>query len=486
MNIGKELFNKKISLDNIGLYNKTVLSFFFMFVIPILLTSYLVFFAPRIITDKDKLLAHSRIIIIWMTVVGIFGYLLMRRVIKRLIMIIKQVESLSSTDKDGKIDAVRNDELKHLSEYFNKIKAVLESKVKELQYSRSLTRELFQRMGHAMTSNEKLDALLNIIVHGMKKVLDARSSFVALYGSDGKLHLKAYAGGQGGLSDNMVLSDIKGVIGQVIKSSNPVVAKKNATDPSEDLIHYGTNIACVPILIKGKMGGVLVATDKRDTQTIDPEDVFLLENVAGQIAICVENLELSKNIEETYYNTLIMLARIVEARDPYSAGHLERVSSYVQMLADRIGVDEETKKILMDGALLHDLGKVGIEDTILKKKGALTPQEYETMKQHAIIGENILKPLRSMSKLSTLVRHHHELCDGSGYPDKLKGEEISLAARILTIVDIYDASTTNRPYRNAMSQEEAIKMIRSYAADNKLDPKLVEVFIQLITENKKT
>ncbi|MBI5124227.1 MAG: HD-GYP domain-containing protein [Candidatus Omnitrophica bacterium] len=253
---------------------------------------------------------------------------------------------------------------------------------------------------------------------------------------------------------------------------------------TEEIIYYETNIVCVPILVKNRIKGVLGAADKAGAQTIDPEDVFLLENVAGQIAICVENMELNKNIEETYYNTLVMLARIVEARDPYSAGHLERVSTYVRMVAEKLDIDEETKKILMDGALLHDLGKVGIEDTILKKKEMLTPEEYEIMKQHSVIGENILKPLRSMSKLSSMVRHHHELYDGTGYPDGLKGEEIPLAARILTIVDIYDAITTDRSYKKAMSGGEAIKTIRAYAG-NKLDPKLAQIFIGLMTENNK-
>ncbi|MCX5666216.1 MAG: HD-GYP domain-containing protein [Candidatus Omnitrophica bacterium] len=193
-------------------------------------------------------------------------------------------------------------------------------------------------------------------------------------------------------------------------------------------------------------------------------------------------LELSRSIEKTYYDTLVMLARIVEAKDTYSAGHLERVSSYVQMIAKKLGLEEEAERMLMGGALLHDLGKVGIEDAILKKKGQLTPQEYEIVKQHSVIGENILKPLHSMSKLSILVRHHHEFYDGTGYPDGLKGEEIPLAARILTVVDIYDALITDRSYRKALSHDEGIKMLRKYAG-NKLDPKLVEMFIGLITNN---
>ncbi len=481
--ISRELFNKQISLDDLSLFSKMGLAFFLAFIIPMLLTLYLIFAAPHIVTDKNGLLTQARVIVILMNICGLFGFFAIRRIIKKTVMIIKKAQCMSLESVGERIEVTWNDELKDLAHSFNRIKASLETKIKELQYSRSLTRELFQRMGHAMTSSQKMDALLNIIVHGMKKVLETESSFISLYDNDGKLYLKAYAGNQKNLSDNMRLSDNKGAIGRVIKNSSPVTIKRNSAEDAGDEgeIRYEANIVCVPVVVKNKIKGVLGVADKSDVQSIDPEDVFLLENVAGQIAICVENLELNKSIEETYYNTLVMLARIVEAKDVCSAGHLERVSRYIQMIVEKMDIDEETKSILMDGALLHDLGKVGIEDAILKKNGALTPGEYETMKQHSIIGENILKPLRSMSKLSALVRHHHELYDGTGYPDGLKGENIPLAARILTIADIYDAITTDRPYRKALSKEEAIKTIKSYAG-NKLDPKIVEIFIEVITK----
>ena len=192
----------------------------------------------------------------------------------------------------------------------------------------------------------------------------------------------------------------------------------------------------------------------------------------------IRNFELNKDIEGSYYETLVSLARVIEAKDQYTKHHLDKVAAYVEMMAERLKLDEESKKILKGGAMLHDLGKVGISDSILKKDDKFTPEEYEVMKQHSIIGENILKPLRSMEKLSTLVRHHHEFYDGSGYPDGLKGEEIPILSRILTIADIYEALVTERPYKKAVTKEEALAMIKSYAG-NKLDPKLVDIFVAL-------
>jgi putative nucleotidyltransferase with HDIG domain len=189
--------------------------------------------------------------------------------------------------------------------------------------------------------------------------------------------------------------------------------------------------------------------------------------------------ELSKNIENTYYETLITLARVVQAKDPYTKGHLERVEKYVDMMADKLRLDDESKKVLKGGALLHDLGKVGISDEILHKDDTFDVEEYAVMKQHPIIGENILKPLRTMEKLSSLVRHHHEWYDGSGYPDGLKGKDIPTLSRILTIADIYDALTTERPYKKAMLKKDALDTLKSYSG-NKVDPELVNIFLELM------
>lgn len=482
--MGKSSLNRKFSIEDIGLYSKNAMAFLFMFIIPLLLACYLVFFIPNIIVDKDGFLTYARLIITMMIASGLFGYIFLRRTIKALVAIIKKAENLAAGKPGEKIEVASNDELKGLASSFNTINVNLETKIKELEYSQRLTRELFQQIGRAITGSQKVKALFGIIVHGMKKVLDTSSSFIALYDPDGVLRLKAHSGTQKELRDDMKLPDDKGVVGLVIKNKNPIVENTDDKKPREsigrDVIPYKTSIGCVPILVDRNMKGVLGTTDKAGSQKISPEDMTLLENIASQVALCVENVELSKSIEETYYDTLVMLARVVEAKDVYSAGHLERVSSYVKMMADKLNIDEDTKKILSGGALLHDLGKVGVDDIILKKTGQLTPQEREIMKQHAAIGENILKPLQSMSKLSVLVRHHHELYDGSGYPDGLKGEEIPLLARILTIADIYDAITTDRPYRKMMSRDDAIKELRSYAG-NKLDPKLVEIFIELVT-----
>jgi HD-GYP domain-containing protein (c-di-GMP phosphodiesterase class II) len=277
----------------------------------------------------------------------------------------------------------------------------------------------------------------------------------------------------------MDMADDKGVVGFVIKTRKPLIVKKGDNQaqslPGGEVLIYSTLLA-VPIVEKGEVRGVIGVCDQKYVDRIDTDDLFLLENISGQIATTIENIDLNNEIDDTYYETLVMLARVVEAKDPYSAGHLERVASYVDAVAIKLRLDGETRKILHGGALLHDLGKVGIRDDILKKTGKFTDDEYAIMKEHSMIGENILKPLRSMIKLAELVRHHHEHYDGTGYPDGLKGEEIPITSRILAIADVYDSITTDRPYRKAMTKNEATKVLREEAG-TKLDPKLVDLFI---------
>ena len=157
---------------------------------------------------------------------------------------------------------------------------------------------------------------------------------------------------------------------------------------------------------------------------------------------------------------LFSLALSIEAKDPYTEGHCDRLSKYSVALAEKLGLPEELRVALRRGGLVHDIGKLAVPESILLKPGPLTPQERKIMEQHTIAGERICAPLRSFRHVLPIIRHHHEKLDGSGYPDGLKGEQIPLTARILQITDIYDSLSTDRPYRKALSSEEAFATMR--------------------------
>jgi putative two-component system response regulator len=157
---------------------------------------------------------------------------------------------------------------------------------------------------------------------------------------------------------------------------------------------------------------------------------------------------------------LFSLALSIEAKDPYTEGHCDRLSKYSVALGEKLGLSQDLRVALRRGGLVHDIGKLSVPEHILLKPGPLTPEERKIMEQHTVIGERICAPLRSFRHVLPIIRHHHEKWDGSGYPDGLRGEQIPLTARILQITDIYDALTTDRPYRKALPQEKALAILR--------------------------
>jgi putative two-component system response regulator len=179
-------------------------------------------------------------------------------------------------------------------------------------------------------------------------------------------------------------------------------------------------------------------------------------------------------------SVIMSLALTVEARDPYTEGHCERLAKYAVSLGAALGLGADDLAALKRGGFLHDVGKIGVADSILLKAHPLTPDEYDAIKKHPEIGERLLGDLRSLVPVRPIVRHHHERLDGSGYPDGLKGAEIPLLAHIVSIVDAYDAMTTARPYREAMPQSLAIAELRRDVTRGRMSRDLVEMFIAVL------
>jgi putative two-component system response regulator len=176
------------------------------------------------------------------------------------------------------------------------------------------------------------------------------------------------------------------------------------------------------------------------------------------------------------------IARVVEARDQDTGDHCERLARLGVRLGERLGLDAEQITALRRGGYLHDLGKIGIPDAVLLKPGKLTPDEWSIMKRHVEIGVEICSPLRTLQPVLPIMRHHHERFDGSGYPDGLSGEDIPLLARVFQVVDIYDALTVDRCYREAMSVEQAVDVVSSETAKGFWDPAIVREFLAMLDQ----
>jgi putative two-component system response regulator len=182
---------------------------------------------------------------------------------------------------------------------------------------------------------------------------------------------------------------------------------------------------------------------------------------------------------------LFSLAHSIEARDPYTHGHCERLAEMSARMGERLGVTEEQIKALRRAGVVHDIGKVAVADSILLKPGPLTADEAKIMQKHPVVGERICAPLKTFRLVLPIIRHHHEKHDGTGYPDGLQGEEIPLTARILQLSDVYDALTTDRPYKVAFTPEGALDLMEEEAERGWWDRELFEAFREMIRVHHK-
>jgi response regulator RpfG family c-di-GMP phosphodiesterase len=184
-------------------------------------------------------------------------------------------------------------------------------------------------------------------------------------------------------------------------------------------------------------------------------------------------------LRQTFLSAIDSLVRTLEARDPYTSGHSLRVRHYALRLTDAIGLSPRDRKRISLAAKLHDIGKLGLPESILNKQGSLTEAEFDAVREHPVIGERILSPVIRSRAVLAAIRGHHERFDGRGYPDHLAGDAIPLHARIITIADSFDAMTSSRAYRGALSHERAVQIVRE-GAGSQFDPRLVPVFLRLL------
>ncbi len=188
---------------------------------------------------------------------------------------------------------------------------------------------------------------------------------------------------------------------------------------------------------------------------------------------------------ERAQNVLYSLATAIEVNDPYTHGHSERVSELSGKVAERMGLPPKEQELIRRASLLHDIGKIGINVSVIHKPGPLTEDEFAIVKTHPIIGEKICSPLRFARPMIPIIKYHHERLDGKGYPEGLKGDKIPIGARIVAVVDAYDAFTSRRPYRSAISSEDALAILRAESREGRWDRDVVDVLCEIVEEGKR-
>jgi putative nucleotidyltransferase with HDIG domain len=239
-----------------------------------------------------------------------------------------------------------------------------------------------------------------------------------------------------------------------------------------------TNAVAAPVILHGHVDGVLLVVD-RVRGTFDDKDEDNLLVLGGEASVAIQNARLRDEIHGAFVTTLALLADLVEAKDPYTRGHCERVSRYARATASRLQLSDAQQQIASYAALLHDIGKIAISDDILNKPGPLTPQERARMQEHVVIGNALLGKVPLLRDVADVVLRHHEWYDGRGYPDGVAGEAIPIEARVVSVVDAYCAMLDERTYKPRYSTEDArAELYRS--AGTQFDPRVVDAAIEAI------
>lgn len=280
-----------------------------------------------------------------------------------------------------------------------------------------------------------------------------------------------------------VVSLGQGLVGRSAEAGQPIIC--NSPDEPVEVISStnggrltASSLMCVPMRIREAMFGLLLAADKGGSG-FGEDDLFLLQFLVSRATLSVENIALYESVLDNLHSTLRSLITAIEAKDRYTQQHSTRVTELSVKIAEEMNLSQDEITSLRFSGYLHDIGKIGVPERILSKAGRLTDEEFELMKAHPVIGEGIVGHLGLLPQEKAIVRHHHERWDGRGYPDGLKGKDIPHLARIITVADAFDAMTSDRPYRKAMSSDDALQELVKLRSVQ-FDGQVVDVFLQLL------
>lgn len=266
-----------------------------------------------------------------------------------------------------------------------------------------------------------------------------------------------------------------GIAEYVLKSGNAEIVNNVQSDSrfiGGD--HKISSMMSAPLKIKDKSFGVINISSENQV-IYSAKELKLLMALASQAAVAIENAKLYEELKQAFFATIHALAETIEKRDKYTGGHTRRVTKYSQILGQMLNISIDDANKLELSAILHDVGKIGISDEILLKKGRLTCKEFDEIKKHTIFGEEIISHTSQLKNIIPGVRQHHEKYDGDGYPDNLIGDNISIIARIITVADVFDAMVTDRPYRKRLELKTALEELKNMAGTH-LDPDVVKAF----------
>jgi GAF domain-containing protein len=368
--------------------------------------------------------------------------------------------------------------------------AIANASLYEAQQQKMSELGVFNRMDAAILANATEQELAEMTVREVRELFASRVCLV--FRTEGDALLLAAGDGEIAEEARRVTSPpIRlgvGAVGWAVLQREVTVVADYATDPRgrpvrELCARLGLRSAIAAPLLEGETALGALFIGYAEPRTFSSEETERAARFADRLSLGIQHARQQERLRRMTLETVMALAEAIESRDPYTGGHCVRLVEYAELIAQELGVTGQELEVIRYGAALHDCGKVGVPDTVLKKVGPLSPDEWAAMRLHPYIGGQLCKRVSFLRPIAPIVYHHHERYDGSGYPDGLKGKEIPLGARIIAVADAYDSMTCERPYRDALGHEHALRELRRYAGIQ-FDPDCVEAFIRAIEQKR--
>lgn len=393
---------------------------------------------------------------------------------------LKEIENLNVTLEE------RIEEVEKASFTIADLAAELEDKNSNLGHAIDRLSTIY-KIGLAINSTMDIDRLFNLIVRSTTNTLDAQIGYIILYD---KVHNSLNVTnliGNGKLIAPKKALKLKetSVSSWVINNRQPLLITNIDDTPQFDrfseLGYERKTLICAPLMVMDEIIGTISVVNKNDNSQFYAYELEMLTTIAAQAAIAIKNATLYDEQQQTYLNTIQALVTAIEASDSYTRGHSERVTRYSVEIGRRFNLSTDRIQILERAAILHDIGKIGIDLRLLHKEGKLSAHDISQLHQHPVIGMKILEPIEFLKDVRTCIGQHHERYDGLGYPGRIKQSDQLFESRIIGVADAFDAMTSDRPYRKALSLDAAIAELTENSG-TQFDPAVIDVFIPILED----
>lgn len=343
--------------------------------------------------------------------------------------------------------------------------------------------DLLHEVGKRAGSTPRLTQLVKQITKMTQQTLKGSASSVLVLDDEHEELSFIYAAGEAGKMLKQTRIDAEsGIAGWVACHGKPLIVNNVYNDPRFDGSVDKTtgfvtrSIICAPLMVRGHTIGSIEVLNKEDGTDFNEQDLDALMAVASTVAMAIENTRLHQLVLAAYKGTINALAGAIDAKDHYTLGHSQRVMDYAMLGGSEMSQSPQEMEVLEFGAILHDIGKIGIPDGILLKAGQLTDEEWAIMTKHSEIGARMMETVPFLNRSRELVLHHHERYDGKGYPAGLSGQDIPIGSRLIAVADAFDTMTTDRSYRAAMSTSDGVDEL-SRCSGTQFCPVAVEAFV---------